>query len=91
MKYLSNLNGLEFDGKFYDQGDELKVTEDTEAAAEILADRGDATRVEVGDPKVTSNAPSGDAPADPLDHDGDGKKGGSKAGADATARKSKDA
>jgi hypothetical protein len=71
MKYLSNLNGLEFDGKFYDQGDELKVTDDTEAAAEILADRGDATRVEAGDPKVTSNAPSGE-PA-PRDDDLSGK------------------
>jgi hypothetical protein len=83
MKYLSNLNGLEFDGKFYDQGDELKgVNEDNEAAAEILADRGDVTRVEDGDPKVTSNATT-----DALDHDGDGRKGGSKSGDEATARK----
>jgi general stress protein YciG len=73
MQYLSNLDNLEFDGKFYDHGDELKVTEDNEAAAEILARRGDATRVEEGDPKVTSNGT-----ADPLDHDNNGRKGGSK-------------
>lgn len=71
MKYLSNLDSLEFDGKFYAHGDELKTNDDNEAAAEILADRGDVTRVEDGDPKVTSNG-------DPLDHDGDGKKGGMK-------------
>lgn len=72
MKYLSNLNGLEFDGKFYDHGDEIKgVNGENLGAVEILATRGDVTRLEDADPAVTSNA-------DPLDHDNDGKKGGSK-------------
>ncbi|HYI39998.1 MAG TPA: hypothetical protein VE053_06740 [Allosphingosinicella sp.] len=86
MKYLSNLNGQEFGGKVYDQGDELKVNDDNRAAADILADRGDSTKVEDGDPKVTSNGDSAKAP-DPLDHDADGRKGGSEAGDKATARK----
>ena len=49
--------------------------------------------VEVSDPhaiqKISGNGEFTSTPADPLDHDGDGAKGGSKAGADSTASKGK--
>ena len=63
MKYLSNLNNLDFDGNLYQHGDELAVNNDNRGAAEVLATRGDVTKVEDADPKVTSNGePSEPAP-----------------------------
>lgn len=55
MKYLSNLNNLDFDGKLYQQGDELTVNDENRGAAEILYNRGNVTKVEDADPEVTSN------------------------------------
>jgi hypothetical protein len=86
MKYLSNLTDLEFAGKAYDQGAEIKATEENQGALDILVKRGDVTEIGDDDPKVTSNGPSAEAPH-PLDHDRDGRKGGSEAGDKATARK----
>ncbi|MBA3577284.1 MAG: SAP domain-containing protein [Sphingomonas sp.] len=58
MKYLSNLNRLEFDGKLYDQGDHLTVNADNRGAADILVKRGQATLIADGDPPVTTNGDS---------------------------------
>jgi hypothetical protein len=89
MKYLSNLADLEFDGKRYGHGDEVKVSEDNRGAADVLVKRGDLTLVADGDQKSTSNGEPTEAPSDPLDHDEDGRKGGSKSGEQATARKAR--
>jgi len=62
MKYLSNLNNLDFDGKLYQHGEELDVNDENRGAADILNKRGEATVIEEGDPKVTSNDDSGDSP-----------------------------
>ena len=63
----------------------------TTAGSHIATERGydGAGIVEPGEP-VAPGIPVSDEwmkPADPLDHDGDGRKGGSKKGAAATAAK----
>lgn len=58
MKYLSNSDSLEFSGKFYDQGDEIKVGKDEQGAIDFLVANGRVTSLEDDDPKVTANGKS---------------------------------
>lgn len=84
MKYLSNMNRLDFDGKLYDQGDELSVNDDNRGAADTLVKWGRATLIADTDPKVTTNGDSSEpAPgtgAEAFDHDGDGSPRGAPKG-----------
>lgn len=72
MKYLSNLNRLDFDGKLYDQGDQLTVNDDNRGAADILVKWGRATLIADGDARVTTNGDSSNpAPGTGADEGGE--------------------
>jgi len=90
MKYIANFDD-EYFGTQYKAGDTLKLPKDADEDRLLGAvNDGRLTKIDDGD-TVTSALGGGDATTDEpphaLDHDADGKKGGSKSGDEATARK----
>jgi hypothetical protein len=89
MKYIANFDD-EYFGKWYKAGETLKLgKDDDEEQLKGPVTDGRLTKIDDDDPVVPALGATGTTTEQPdaLDHDGDGRKGGSKAGDEATARK----